>query len=209
MPGLLVEAIEPAAEILGRNHHRHAVMDRRNLAIGTDGEDGGRVHFGAVGAHVGFHQPAEGDDAALLGPDPVGNRFLLRAFRRPAPFVKARRGNEDPPVPHSRTERGLLRRRLRARIDQQRKIRRILDPARQETPARQERPAVGPVVALRAAHVAGNDQDRLGRCNIVARREILDLLEPEQFLHLLGGCRQRKTSTHCQSMTEDRDRVKQ
>jgi hypothetical protein len=61
----------------------------------------------------------------------------------------------------------------------------LTQPGRKPQRAKQ-RPAVGAVVALLAAHVAGNDQDRLRRRNIVARREILDLLEPEQFLHLLG-----------------------
>jgi hypothetical protein len=67
MPRLLVETIEPAGEILGRDHHRHAVMDRRHLAIRPHGEHGGRVHLGAVGAHIGFHQSGKRDDAALLG----------------------------------------------------------------------------------------------------------------------------------------------
>ena len=184
---------QPLFEILRRDHHRHAVVDRRHAALARGGDDGAGIDLAAGGAvSPGLPQAGEGDRPAVARPQPEG---LARAAgigaRQLAPFVEAGGRHQAAAIAHGGAERGFVQNPFGAGVDEKRELLRVLDPGRHQPPAHQ-REAAG------AAHHAHHG-DRLGRRDVVARREILAVEVAEQGFEFFRRGGQDETSAHGQS----------
>ena len=153
--------VKPRLEMLGRQHHRHAVVQRRDHWVGGTGEDHDRVDLSALLVAPALIESGKGDQLALPRAEQEGTARALGS----SPFIEAVGGNEAAAPAHGIAEGGLGQYLLRTRVDQGGKRLRILDEGGQQAPAHESE----------AAHpfpVARHHGDRLRRRDIVAGGEI-------------------------------------
>ena len=155
-----IGGVEPARVVLRRDDHRHPLVHRPQQVVGRRRQDRAGVEHGAVGA------PA----SARTGP-------RSRTARRPCipmctgclppgvdlPLVEAVGRNQAAVPAKGGAERRLLGDRLGARVDHLRADRRILGPARDESPAHLD-------AFARAVGALAHDRHLLHRRDVVARR---------------------------------------
>ena len=154
-------AIEPGLEVLPPQHHRHAVMQRRDRCVGVAGDDGDRVDLVSFPVAPALPDSGKGDQPAL--PRTKQERPPLALWSRP--LIEAVCWHEAAPLSEGASERALGGDAFAARIDHGRPRLWIPDEGRQQPPAHHAEPA-------RAVGVHAHHADFLRRRDIVAGREI-------------------------------------
>src|SRR5205814_2461000 len=104
------------------------MVDGVERAVGLGGDDGGGLQLFAVRSHPAFPYAGEGDRAAGPWAHDIG---ALVAAVLP-PFVETVGGDEAAAALHGVFERRLVVDRFAARVDEQAKPARVLDPGRDQ-----------------------------------------------------------------------------
>ena len=180
-------AIEPAREVVGPDGDGHARMQHREVGACGRGHDRDRVEFLAVRPDPGLGKTGESEQAAIAAIDeqrPLAPRHRL-------PFVIAVGRNETAATPHRVLECRLVLNRLRAGVDHQRDFTGILDPGRDQPPAHQPE--------VPRTSIEDHDRYRLGRGDIVPRREIWLLGIAENLSNCRRGRGNDEASAHSEA----------
>ena len=160
-PTSVVLQSSQASKVLPPQHHRHAVMQRRNRGVGVAGDDGDRVDLAAFPVPPALPNSGEGDQPALARTKQERPPLALW----PRPFIEAVGRHEAAPLGEGAAERALGGDAFAARIDHGRSRLWIPDEGRQQAPAHHAE-------AARAVGVHAHHADLLRRRDIVAGREI-------------------------------------
>ena len=158
-----ISAAATSASTLAQSSHRSNASGGTNTgmrsctaeerAVRRRGDDGGGIELFAVRPGPGLVQAGEGERrrgavGAAFGAHEI--RPLRRAgFSQSLPFIKAVGRNEAAPPPHGVAKGGFIEHGFAARIDEQRKRLRVLDPGRQQAPAHQRERALAVVRGAR------------------------------------------------------------
>ncbi len=177
-------AVEPHIESLRRDDRRHPVVNRGASLIGSGRDDRGGFLLFAVGTGPGFPKAGERHWTAGLRPDEIGPLAAALLF----PFVEAVGRKQAAAAAHGGTKGRLVDDRFTARVYQQRKCARVLDPGRDQAPAHQRE--------LPLAFGKPHNRHGLGRRDIVTRRKIRLLEIAEQPPDRLGRARDHIASAH-------------
>src|SRR5262245_32601569 len=113
--------VEPGGEILGRKNNRHAVVQRRDCAVGGTGEDGDGVDLLALAVAPALVEAGEGDQLRTARAKQEGPALALG----PGPFIEPIGRHEAAAVAHGLTERRLHKRVLGPGIDERREPLRV------------------------------------------------------------------------------------
>ena len=103
-----------ASKCSGGQHDGHAVVQRRDRAVGRTGEDGDRIDLGALSIAPALVKPGKGDQLSFSRAKEKGAALALG----PGPFIKPVGRDKTAPEAHGMAERGLLQHLLRAGVDE-------------------------------------------------------------------------------------------
>jgi autotransporter-associated beta strand protein len=172
--------IEPEVVSIGREDHRHPIMDLDHQHVGIGRDEGTRFDRFAVPAPM-LGQPGECEGAIFLQPDIV--RLLRLGVGALLPLVEAVRDDQAPAPLERRAKRRLVGDCLRAGVDHAVADFRIVGPRRDQPPVAE--------LPLPLAVLQRDRQHLLSRRDVVAQSEVGDFEKPEclgDFLRRRAKC---------------------